>query len=70
MEEFLCRIDRAHRGLRGDHLTAGGTGQNPKRSGGPKRQRRMAKAGYFGFAMQRRRFLHESVVGMNAAGGK
>ena len=27
--------------------TAGGTGQNPKRSGGPKRQRRMAEAGYF-----------------------
>ena len=32
MEEFLCRIDRARRGLRGDHLTAGGTGQNPERS--------------------------------------
>ncbi len=25
----LCRIGRAHRGLRGDHSTAGGTGQNP-----------------------------------------
>ena len=40
-------IGRAHRGLRGDHLTAVGTGQNPERSGGPKRQRRMAEAGYF-----------------------
>ena len=26
---------------------AGGTGQNPKRSGGPERQRRMAEPGYF-----------------------
>jgi hypothetical protein len=37
--EVLCRIDRAHRGLRGDHQTAGGTGQNPQRSAGPERQR-------------------------------
>ena len=39
--EVLCRIGRAHRGLRGDHQTAGGPGlhrraqrQRPKRSGG------------------------------------
>ena len=31
--EVPCRIGRAHRGLRGDHQTAGGTGQNPERSG-------------------------------------
>jgi hypothetical protein len=27
--------------------TAGGTGQHPEQRGGPKRQRRMAEAGYF-----------------------
>jgi hypothetical protein len=37
VEEVLCRIDRARRGLRGDHLTASETDQNPKRSVGPKR---------------------------------
>ena len=45
--EALCRIGRAHRGLRGDHQTAGGTDLHPERSGGPERQRRMAKPGYF-----------------------
>jgi hypothetical protein len=43
----FCRIGRGHRGLRGDHQTAGGTAQNPERSAGPQRQRRMAKPGYF-----------------------
>ncbi len=37
MGDVLCRIGRAHRGLRGDHLTAGGTDQNPTQSEGPKR---------------------------------
>ena len=41
MVMLLCRVGRAHRGLRGDHLTAGGPGlhrraqrQRPERSGG------------------------------------
>jgi len=31
MEKSFRRIGRAHRGLRGDHLTAGGSDQNPER---------------------------------------
>ena len=49
----FCRIGRAHRGLRGDHSTAGGTGQHPEQRGGPQRQRRMAVGRLFCFAMQR-----------------
>ena len=44
MERSFRRIGRAHRGLRGDHLTAGGPGQNP-RAEAPEAeaQRRMAQ---------------------------
>jgi len=34
---------------------AGGTGQNPEQGGGPKRQRRMAEAGYFASRCKARR---------------
>jgi hypothetical protein len=43
-------IGRAHRGLRGDHPTAGGTDQNPDPDlirGRAAAKRRMAKPGYF-----------------------
>ena len=42
-DDVLCRIGRAHRGLRGDHLTAGGPGlhRRAKRQR-PERQRRTA----------------------------
>ncbi|KRR03901.1 hypothetical protein CQ12_32595 [Bradyrhizobium jicamae] len=50
--------------------TAGGAGQNPERSGGPKRQRRMAKAGYFVSRCKARWSDRYRVFSSPARGGK
>lgn len=60
MGDVLCRIGRAHRGLRGDHLTAGGTDQNPKQSEGPKR----------GGGWRRRDYFVSRCKGAERVGGK
>ncbi|ANW00820.1 hypothetical protein LMTR13_12180 [Bradyrhizobium icense] len=53
MEEVLCRIGRAHRGLRGDHSGGERNGQNPKAERRAAAPAEDGEGRLFCFAMQR-----------------